>query len=290
MKGREGDVLLGDAITALSHPITTLDCQHRPDTHTTNTPDRLILSSTKHRERRVRHNPDRHRKKGEHSAIRRHKGIKAATSRTGGRENKKGSPPTGQAETNSLKRPKTLEGVEPHRARTASNSVVWQEPSPMLRCEAQRCGSDAIPPRGSQLAAMLVPRPRLPSHRVTRSGLEEGAHLHLTPCVSMKSRAKMIFHDSVEHTEQDAYTRRQGALSNSGHFDTHAMPHLHHQGHPPSRADASKTHRGTCCFQPGVAAALGAPRSKEAPPARIGNLVRRALTLCRSHELSVQGC
>ena len=37
--------------------------------------------------------------------------------------------------------------------------------------------------------------------------------------------------------------RRQGALNNSGHFDTHAMPHLHHQGHPASRADASKTHQ-----------------------------------------------
>ena len=34
------------------------------------------------------------------------------------------------------------------------------------------------------------------------------------------------------HTEQDAYTRRQGALSNSGRFDTHAMPHLHHQRSP----------------------------------------------------------
>ena len=34
------------------------------------------------------------------------------------------------------------------------------------------------------------------------------------------------------HTERDAYTRRQGALSNSGRFDTHAMPHLHHQRSP----------------------------------------------------------
>ena len=160
MKGREGDAPLGDAFTARSHPITTLDSHHRPDTHTTNTPDRLTHSSTQHRERRVRHNRTDAEKK-EHSARRKHKGNKAATSRTG--ERKKGSPPTGQAEINSLKRPKTLEGVEPHRALTASNSVVWQEASPTLRCEAQRCSSDAIPPRGSRLAAMLVPLSRLPS-------------------------------------------------------------------------------------------------------------------------------
>ena len=140
--------------------VPTASQPYRPDTHTTNTPDRLTVSSTQHRERRVRHNPDRRRKKGAPSK------TQAQREQSGdlknGRE-KNGSPPTGQAETNSLKRPKTLEGVEPHRALTASNSVVWQEPSPTLRCEAQRCGSDTIPPRGCQLAAMLVPPPRLPS-------------------------------------------------------------------------------------------------------------------------------
>ena len=160
VKGREGDAPLGDAFTARSHRIATLDSHHRPDTHTTNTPDRLTLSSTQRRERRVRHNLDRRRKKGAPSK------TQAQRERSGdlknGREKKKGSTPTGQAETNSLKRPKTLQGVEPHRALTASN-VVWQEPSPTLRCKAQRCGSDAIPPRGCQLAAMLVPPPRLPS-------------------------------------------------------------------------------------------------------------------------------
>ena len=64
MKGREGDAPLGDAFTARSHRIATLDSHHQPDTHTTNTPDRLTVSSTQHRERRVRHNPDRRRKKG----------------------------------------------------------------------------------------------------------------------------------------------------------------------------------------------------------------------------------
>ena len=159
-----------------------------------------------------------------------------------GREREKnGSPPTGQAETNSLKRPKTF---EPHRALTASNSVVWQEPSPTLRCEAQRCGSDAIPPRGSQLAAMLVPRPRLPSHRVTRSGLEEGAHLHLTPCVSMKSRAKKIFHDSVEHTPNRTHTR-EGKV-HSATVAALILTQCHTctiKGHPASRADVSKTYQ-----------------------------------------------
>ena len=161
MKGREGDAPLGDAFTARSHRIATLDSHHRPDTHTTNTPDRLTVSSTQHRERRVRHNQDRRRKK---RSTQQDAGTKGTKRRSQEREREKnGSPPTGQAETNSLKRPKTLEGVEPHRALTASNSVVWQEPSPTLRCEAQRCGSDAIPPRGCQLAAMLVPPPRLPS-------------------------------------------------------------------------------------------------------------------------------
>ena len=50
MKGREGDAPLGDAFTARSHRIATLDSHHRPNTHTTNTPDRLTLSSTQHRE------------------------------------------------------------------------------------------------------------------------------------------------------------------------------------------------------------------------------------------------
>ena len=136
VKGREGDAPLGDAFTARSHRIATLDSHHRPYTHTTNTPDRLTLSSTQHRERRVRHN--RRRKKGAPSK------TQAQREQSGdlknGREKKNGSPPTGQAETNSLKRLKTLEDVEPHRALTASNSVVWQEPSPTLRCEAPRCG------------------------------------------------------------------------------------------------------------------------------------------------------
>ena len=145
-----------------------------------------------------------------------------------------------------------------------------------------------------QLAAMLVPPPRLPSPQGhTRSGLAEGAHLDLTPCESMESRAKKIFHDSVEHThtEQDAYTRRQGALSNSGRFDTHAMPHLHHQRSPSkqSRRVQDIPAGGTCCFQPGAAVALGAPRGKKAPHVRIGNLVWRALALCRSHVISAQG-
>ena len=108
MKGREGDAPFCDAFTARSLPITTLDSQHRPDTHTTNTTDRLILSSTQHRERLVTTQTDAEKK--EHSARRKYKENKAATSRTGERE-KKGSPPTGQAETNSLKRPKTLEAV-----------------------------------------------------------------------------------------------------------------------------------------------------------------------------------
>ena len=52
-----------------------------------------------------------------------------------------------------------------------------------------------------------------PLHRVTRSGLEGGAHLDLTPCESMKSRAKKLFHDCVEHTPNRTHTREGKAHS-----------------------------------------------------------------------------
>ena len=151
---------MGDAFTARSHRIATLDSHHRPDAHDQHTRQTNTLFHTTQRET-CQTQPGQTQKK---RSTQQDAGTKGTKRRSQEREREKnGSPPTGQAETNSLKRPKTLEGVEPHRALTASNSVVWQEPSPTLRCEAQRCGSDAIPPRGCQLAAMLVPPPRLPS-------------------------------------------------------------------------------------------------------------------------------
>ena len=200
VKGREGDAPLGDAFTARSHPITTLDSQHRPDTHTTNTPDRRTRSSTQHRETcPTQPGPDA--EKNDHSARRKYKENKAVTSRTGEREKKKRSPPTGSSGHQLAEEAENL-----GRCRASQSTDCFQQ-----RCVA-RAVADA-PMRGSALwqrrhaskrlsarrHARATAKTALP-HRVTRSGLEEGAHLDLTPCESMKSRAKKIFHGSTNRT------------------------------------------------------------------------------------------
>ena len=155
MKGREGDVLLGDAITALSHPITTLDCQHRPDTHTTNTPDRLILSSTQHRERRVRHNPDRRRKKGALSKTQAQR--EQSSEFKNGRERKKRIP-TDRTSGNQL----AEEAENLGRCRASQSTDCFQQ-----RCVA-RAVADA-PMRGSALWQRRHSSKRLSARRHARA-------------------------------------------------------------------------------------------------------------------------
>ena len=236
MKGREGDAPLGDAFTARSHRIATLDSHHRP-AHTTNhTRETNTLFHTTQRQM-CQTQPGQTQKKKEHPARRRHKGNEAAISRTG--ERKKWIP-TDTTSGDQL----AEEAVNLGRCQASQSTDCFQQ-----RCVA-RAVADA-PMRSSALWQRRHSSKRLstrrharatakacPPHRVTRSGLAEAAHLDLTPCESMESRAKKIFHDSVEHThtEQDAYTRRQGAISNSGRFDTNAMPHLHHHCLPASRS------------------------------------------------------
>ena len=155
MKGREGDAPLGDAFTARSHRIATLDSHHRPDTHTTNTPDRLTVSSTQHRERRVRHNQDRRRKKKEHPARRRHKGNKAAISRTGEREK---WIPTDRTSGDQL----AEEAENLGRCRASQSTDCFQQ-----RCVA-RAVADA-PMRGSALWQRRHSSKRLSTRRHARA-------------------------------------------------------------------------------------------------------------------------
>ena len=171
MKGREGHATWVTR-SARPHPITTLVPRHAHDQHTRQT---NTLFHTTQRER-CQTQPGQAQKKRALSKTQAQR--EQNSDRKNGRERerekkKKGSPPTGQAETNSLKRPKS-----PGRCR-ASQSVA-------------RAVADAPMPKLSAVAAMLFLREALSSpsclchrqdclpERVTRSGLAKGAHMDLT--------------------------------------------------------------------------------------------------------------
>ena len=164
MNGREGDAPLGDAFTARSHPIETLESHHRPDTDTTNTPDRLTLSSTQQRET-CQTQPDRRRKKGALSKTQAQR--EQSSDLKNGREKKR--IPTDRTSRDQL----AEEAEKLGRCRASQSTDCFQQ-----RCVA-RAVADA-PMRGSALWQRRHYSKRLSARRHARAtvktALPTGSH------------------------------------------------------------------------------------------------------------------